>query len=182
MNYDPTGHFTILALLIGVGLSLAFEVVEDALDGNGMDHDWKDYLGAGISGLLGSMGGGLLVQAGLGVAGGMIDAWLSGDLEQNGWEQTLLSIGVSTLIGFVSIAASDFISNKIQINKLTNNAHSNKALMKSLGIKHTFNKNGRSINAFTNALKNNQWTSKTIANSLSSGISSNTTSLLFGLF
>lgn len=58
MNYDPTGHFTILALLIGVGLSLAFEVVEDALDGNGMDHDFMDYLGAGVSGLLGSMGGG----------------------------------------------------------------------------------------------------------------------------
>ena len=33
MNYDPTGHFTILALLIGFGISVAFEIVEDALDG-----------------------------------------------------------------------------------------------------------------------------------------------------
>lgn len=182
MNYDPTGHFTILALLIGVGLSLAFEVVEDALDGNGMDHDWKDYLGAGISGLLGSMGGGLLVQAGLGVAGGMIDAWLSGDLEQNGWVQTMMSIGVSIAIGIGFGALSDFVSDKIQIGKLTSNAHTNKSLMKKLGIKHSFNKNGRSITSFTNSIKKGQWTSKLVSNSLSSGISSNTTNLLFGIF
>lgn len=56
MYADPSGKFAILALLIGVGISFVFEVVEDALDGNGMDHDFNEYLGAGISGLLGSMG------------------------------------------------------------------------------------------------------------------------------
>ena len=54
--------------------------------------------------------------------------------------------------------------------------------MKKLGIKHSFNKNGRSITSFTNYIKKGQWTSKLVSNSLSSGISSNTTSLLFGLF
>ena len=61
------------------------KIIEDALDGEIFtddSHDWKDYLGAGISGILGSMSGGKAMQ--LSVPGGMIDAWISGDIEENG--------------------------------------------------------------------------------------------------
>lgn len=169
MGMDPTGHFTILGLLIGIGISLAFEVLEDALDGNGMDHDWKDYLGTGISGAFA-------------VAGGLADAWLSGDLADNGLGKTMLSIAVSFGIGEAASGISSFISNKIQIGKLTQNADFNKKLVKGLGINYRFNKNGKSIAAFTKAIKGGNWTSKMIANSVSSSTSSNITSLLFGIF
>ena len=48
MYVDPSGHFTIAALLISIGISLAFEVVEDLMgDGKlGGDKDRWDYLGA----------------------------------------------------------------------------------------------------------------------------------------
>ena len=46
MYADPSGHFTIAALLIFIGISLAFEVVEDFMrDGKlGGDKDGCDYL------------------------------------------------------------------------------------------------------------------------------------------
>ena len=53
INYcDPSGHFTIAALLISIGISLVFEVIEDIMgDGKlGGDKDGWDYLGAGIAG------------------------------------------------------------------------------------------------------------------------------------
>ena len=67
MYADPSGHFTILALFISIGVSLAFELYEDWKDGGLGDgsHDWKDYLGAGISGFFGganSMGYDYLVD------------------------------------------------------------------------------------------------------------------------
>ena len=69
MNVDPSGHFTIAAMLISIGVSLLFEVLEDAIDGGLGDgsHSWKDYLGAGISGFFGwqsPVGGTLLKQIG----------------------------------------------------------------------------------------------------------------------
>lgn len=175
------GHFTILGLLIGIGISLAFEVLEDALDGNGMDHDWKDYLGTGISGAFGALGGNILMRGAFAVAGGLTDAWLSGDLADNGLGKTMLSIAVSFGIGEAASGISSFISNKIQIGKLTQNADFNKKLVKGLGINYSFNKNGKSIAAFTKAIKGGNWTSKMIAKSVSSSTSSNITSLLFGI-
>ena len=77
MYSDPSGHFTILGLAISIDVSLAFEVLEDVLDGNGMDHDWKDYLGAGISGFFGGLGGNIIMKGAFAVAGVLADALLS---------------------------------------------------------------------------------------------------------
>lgn len=84
--------------------------------------------------------------------------------------------------GEAASGISSFISNKIQIGKLTQNADFNKKLVKGLGINYSFNKNGKSIAAFTKAIKGGNWTSKIIANSVSSSTSSNIISLLFGIF
>ena len=181
MYVDPTGRFTILGLLISVGLSLAFEVLEDTLDGNGMDHDWKDYLGAGISGIFGASSGNSIMNGIFSFAGGITDAWLSGDLKENGIGNVILSIGVSFLIGDGASRLSKHISNKIQIGKLTSNAHNNKKIINNLGIKFSFNKNGRSISSFTKAIKSANWTSKMVMDCFSSNFSSDVASLLMGL-
>ena len=181
MYVDPTGRFTILGLLISVGLSLAFEVLEDALDGNRMDHDWKDYLGAGISGIFGALGGNVLMRGAFAIAGGITDAWLSGDLKENGIGNVILSIGVSFLISEGASRLSKHISNKIQIGKLTSNAHNNKKIVNNLGIEFSFNKNGRSISSFTKAIKSANWTSKMVMDYFTSNFSSGVASLLMGL-
>ena len=181
MYVDPTGRSTILGLLISVGLSLAFEVLEDTLDGNGMDHDWKDYLGAGISGIFGASSGNSIMNGIFSFAGGITDAWLSGDLKENGIGNVILSIGVSFLIGEGASRLSKHISNKIQIGKLTSNAHNNKKIINNLGIKFSFNKNGRSISSFTKAIKSANWTSKMVMDCFSSNFSSDVASLLMGL-
>ena len=120
---DPSGHFSILSLLICIGISLVFEVIEDALDGNGMDHDWKDYLGAGISGAFGGLGGNFIQQIVFTIAGGMIDAWLSGDLEQNGFGNSLVSIALSSVISS-------------QVGKITNKLASNLKATSLKKLKH----------------------------------------------
>ena len=181
MYVDPTGRFTILGLLISVGLSLAFEVLEDALDGNGMDHDWKDYLGAGISGIFGASSGNFVMNGIFSFAGGITDAWLSGDLKENGIGNLILSIGVSFLISEGASRLSKHISNKIQIGKLTSNAHNNKKIVNNLGIEFSFNKNGRSISSFTKAIKSANWTSKMVMDYFTSNFSSGVASLLMGL-
>ena len=181
MYVDPTGRFTILGLLISVGLSLAFEVLEDALDGNRMDHDWKDYLGAGISGIFGASSGNFVMNGIFSFAGGITDAWLSGDLKENGIGNLILSIGVSFLISEGASRLSKHISNKIQIGKLTSNAHNNKKIVNNLGIEFSFNKNGRSISSFTKAIKSANWTSKMVMDYFTSNFSSGVASLLMGL-
>ena len=100
-----------------------FEVIEDALDGNGMDHDWKDYLGAGISGAFGGLGGNFIQQIVFTIAGGMIDAWLSGDLEQNGFGNSLVSIALSSVISS-------------QVGKITNKLASNLKATSLKKLKH----------------------------------------------
>ena len=126
MYADPSGHFTILALFISIGVSLAFELYEDWKDGGLGDgsHDWKDYLGAGISGFFGGLSGGVGAQLVFSLAGGFADAALSGDLTEYGFMHTLgnvvISFGVSSLAGAAvnRLAAGVKASS---LKKLTNN-------------------------------------------------------------
>ena len=127
-NYsDPSGHFSILAFTIAIGVSLAFELLDDALDGEVFEgsHDGMDYFGAGIAGALGGLGGGFAVQAIGSLAGGFIDAALSGDLEANGFWGTLDGIMFSSVISFGIGEVSNRIAAGIKasfLRKLTNNA------------------------------------------------------------
>ena len=57
-HVDPSGHFTIAALIISFAVNVIFEIIDDVRDGElfiDESHDWKDYLGAGISGLFGGL-------------------------------------------------------------------------------------------------------------------------------
>ena len=137
VNYcDPSGRFSIAVLLISIGVSLLFEVIDDGMDGALFEgsHDRKDYLGAGIAGILGGLGGGITAQAICALAGGLADAALSGDLREDGLWYTLDSIVLSSLISFGIGAATHRIASRIKassLKKLTNNVANRK--LKAMG-------------------------------------------------
>ena len=123
---DPSGHFTILALCISIGVSLLFELYEDWDEGGFGDgsHGWKDYIGAGISGFFGGLSGGVGAQLIFSLAGGFADAALSGDLAKYGFMHTLgnvvISFGISSIAGTaVNRLAAGFKASSLK--KLTNN-------------------------------------------------------------
>ena len=66
----------LIGAAIGAGISLGVEFASDIIEDGQIDHSWKEYLGAGISGFIGGLaGGGLssMLLGGLGdVVGGMI--------------------------------------------------------------------------------------------------------------
>ncbi|MFA7376629.1 MAG: hypothetical protein WCZ13_03895 [Acholeplasmataceae bacterium] len=183
MYADPSGKFAILALLIGVGISFVFEVVEDALDGNGMDHDFNEYLGAGISGLLGSMGGGLIAQTTLSVAGGMIDAWLSGDLEKNGFLNTLGSVALSSTVSFGIGVATKRTASSVKassLKKLSNNI-SNKKLG-SMGVTAKIGSNAAKAQGGLASIirKQSNWIGNIIYETVGSSIAGGLSSIGYG--
>ena len=121
MYCDPEGNFTILGILISIGFSLLFEVIEDAIDGGLGDgsHDWRDYLGAAVSGLFGGLSpfGGTLAkkicsQVLFSFVGGVADAAISGDLQENGFWTTMGNIALSTAFSIVVGALGKTITSK----------------------------------------------------------------------
>ena len=153
MYADPSGHFTIAAMLISVGLSLAFEFVGDLIDGNGIDHSLREYIGAGVSGLFGGLGGGFGAQIVFSVAGGIIDSWISGELNGDNMGQVLFNIGVSTVLSSVAGHLGGKLASKLKGNSLAKlGRHEIKNSMKNLGLKFSLNKNGTSAKELTKFL------------------------------
>ena len=103
------------------------------------------------------------------------------EVKEKGVKKTLLSIGISFAVGEIASGISNYISNKIQIGKLTANAKFNKDLVHGLGIKYSFSKNGKTTASFIKAIKAGNWFSKLFASYTSSSISSNASSLIIGL-
>jgi hypothetical protein len=111
-------------------------MIDDGKDGALFEgsHDWKDYLGAGIAGALGGLGGGLAAQAFCAFAGGFADAALSGDLEDKGFWYTVDGILFSSVISFGIGAAANRLASGIKassLKKLTNNVANRK--LKAMG-------------------------------------------------
>ncbi len=173
MYVDPTGHFSIAGILISLGLSISFEFIGDLIDGNGIDHSLREYIGTGISGLFGGLDGGKIPQLIFSIAGGIADSWISGELSRENFGKTILSIGLSiTLSTIASKVSTKLVSNfkgksltKLGRQEIKNN-------MKKMGLKYSLSKNGTSAKAIINFLAddNNNWLGKTIADYGSSGI------------
>lgn len=116
MYADPSGHFVISALIIGLVFGFAGTMLTDWLDDgeifNG-SQDWKDYIGntlaGGIGGLAGAFGLNMLGSIVFSVAGDTIGGLFSGDI--NSWETfgktVALSIGMSIFSSGISSAVSD---------------------------------------------------------------------------
>ncbi len=163
--YDPSGHFTIAALLISVGLSLAFEFVGDLIDGNGIDHSLREYIGAGVSGLFGGLGGGLGAQLVFSVAGGIADSWISGELNGENIGQVLLGVGISTILSTAAGSLGGKLASRMKGNSLAKlGRHEIKSSMKNMGLKFSLNKNGTSTKALTKFLNKdtNVWLGKIV--------------------
>ena len=179
MYADPSGHFTIAALIISFIASVAFEVVEDLMgDGKlGGDKDGWDYLGATVSGILGGMSGGAGFV--LGIFGDLFDAAISGDLAEDGWKATLQSMAVSTFLSFGIESVVKGVFDFKQIRKLSSDAHANKKLVKSLGATFSFTKNGKSKKAFIDAIISTDWNRKKYTSQVFKEFGSSLYSLFF---
>lgn len=103
MYLDPTGHFwfTIICALISCAVSVTIEFAEDINDGELFnDKDVFDYLGAAVGGFISGLGGGLVSSLALGIAGDVVDAWISGGLKEIGVGELILTSAISSAIGF----------------------------------------------------------------------------------
>ena len=117
---DPSGHFAISTLIIGLAFGFAGTMITDLLDDgkvfNG-SQDWRDYLGntlaSGIGGLAGAFGLNMLGSMIYSVAGDTIGGLISGDI--NSWSsfgQTVaLSPGMPILLFGISKGVSDAYGN-----------------------------------------------------------------------
>lgn len=186
VNYaDPSGYFAIAAFLISIGVSLLFEVIDDGMDGALFEgsHDWKDYLGAGIAGALGGLGGGIAAQAFCALVGGFADAALSGDLASEGLWSTLDSILFSSVISFGIGAAANRLAAGIKassLKKLTNNVANRKLKAMGATIKigsHAAKAKGGLSRAIREQSK---WIGNVIYGDLLSAISGGIASIVYG--
>ena len=176
-NVDPTGHFTIAALLISIGVSLLFKLYEDWDEGGFGDgsHDWKDYLGAGISGLFGAFGGGALSQIGFLILGGVLDSVISGDMREEGIMNSLGDIVTSTLISFGAGKLAEVVTSGVRVNKLNklSNNSANKILNKMVMTLKKGSQLGKN-NLFSQVFNYDGWigniVSETLVGSLAGGI------------
>lgn len=98
----------------------------------GGDKDGWDYLGAGISSLLGIFGGGALSQIGFSILGGVLDSAISGDMKEQGIMNSLGSIITSSLVSFGAGQLTKTVTSGIRVNKLNklSNNSANKMLNK----------------------------------------------------
>ena len=186
MNYaDPSGHFSLLAFAISIGVSLAFEMIEDAIDGGLFDgsHGWKDYLGAGISGALGGLGKTIVAQVLWGVVGDFADAMLSGDLEDDGFWNTMGNITVSSIlsVGFGEVVNNLVVGIKASaLKNIANNNLANRKL-KAMGVNIKIGSNAaKAKHGLFNAIKNHdKWIGNVLSKDLVGAVSGGLTSMWY---
>ena len=190
MYADPSGHFTIAALIISFVASVAFEIIEDAMDGELFtddSHNGWDYLGAGIFGLFGGLspvGGTLVKQIGsqvlFSLVGGFADAAISGDLKENGFWNTMGSIVLSTTVSIGVGALSKWGVSKMKassLRKLGSNNAANKVLGK-MGVSGKIGKKSNTV--LSNMIRNSNWIGNIIADYGASSIMGGVLSMIWG--
>ena len=187
-HVDPSGHFTIAALIISFAVNVIFEIIDDVRDGElfiDESHDWKDYLGAGISGLFGGLtpiGGNKVAKFAcymlFSVAGGLSDAALSGDLKKNGFWNTMGSITSSAIISFGIGKTIKYFNSKIsanRLNKLTNNIANGK--LSRMGINSKIGSNIVKNGGLAKIIRNTDgWLGNIVAEGLPGSIFGNLSS------
>ena len=190
MYVDPSGHFTIAALLISFLANVAFEIIEDAMDGELFfddSHNVLDYLGAGISGLFGGLSpvGGTLVkkigsQVLFSLVGGFADAAISGDLKENGFWNTMGNIALSTTFSIGAGALTKWGVSKMKassLRKLGSNNAANRVLGK-MGV--SWKIGNKSNIVLSKMIRNSNWIGNTIADYGASSIMGGVSSMVWG--
>ena len=138
---DPDGNFAISALLIsvviGIAVGLTTELVSDLIDGNGINHDFKQYFAVsiigGLSGVMSFMGFNMVATM---VAMGILDV-IAGVYtgEITNIEQGIKTLVTTAIITGLIYGISRAITNKLAVSKYmkyknlsSNNTIINKAL------------------------------------------------------
>lgn len=105
MNVDYNGNLGMFAVwLIGVAVSTAIslvtEVIEDlSEDGKfGGNKDFNDYAGAVVGGAIGGAGKGFIGGVVTGFAGSVVDGWISGDLNNNNYQEYLIDSAIGSIV------------------------------------------------------------------------------------
>ena len=135
MCSDGSGHFPILiSVLIGLGIGLATEFFGDLIDDGKINRGWQDYLGAGIAGLIGGLGTGLIstmIFSGLGdVIGGLINGSVTNV------EQAVGVFALSAIFAGVGYGIAKGIQHgaaKAKYKKIIGTSKSNSNINKKLG-------------------------------------------------
>lgn len=135
MCSDGSGHFPILiSVLIGLGIGLATEFFGDLIDDGKINRGWQDYLGAGIAGLIGGLGTGLIstmIFSGIGdVIGGLINGSVTNV------EQAVGVFALSAIFAGVGYGIAKGIQHgaaKAKYKKIIGTSKSNSKINKKLG-------------------------------------------------
>ena len=164
---------------ISIGINLLFEVVDDYMNGGLGDgsHDWKDYFGAGISGVFGAFGGGPVSSIAFSIVGGLADAAISGDLEEDGFWNTIGSITFSSMISMgIGHSAKRIISGikasslRRMATKFGNNVANRQLRAMGTTIKMGSNAVKYARTPLTKSIYNSKWIVKDIAEILTGSI------------
>ena len=126
------------------------------------------------------MGGGLLTQAALSIAGGMFDAWVFGDMEENGFFNSLGSVVLSSAISFgIGVVAKGIASNikASSLKKMTN--HLAKGKLGAMGITAKISSK-TTKNTLTKIIYKSNWIGNIIAVNVSGSIFGGATSIGYG--
>ena len=176
MYSDPEGKFVLSSFLIAVGIGAAFgfvgELASDLMEGDGLDHSFRQYAGSILSGAIGGaatgLGLGLLGTLGMSVFGDTLGGIISGEV--NSWETFGQTVAISILSTTLSYGLSSAISNSFgghQLDKIKGNAKSNniinKRFAKKTGSFRELNKLKIGVNSKTEILKALSYTNSNMA-------------------
>ena len=134
MLVDESGHFPILiSVLIGLGIGLASEFLGDLIDDGDINRDWQDYLGAGVAGLIGGAGTGLMSTMILSGIGDVVGGLINGSITDFG--QAMGTFALSAAIAGVGHSIAKGIQHgaaKIKYDKIIGASTSNNKINKKL--------------------------------------------------
>ena len=192
VNYaDPSGHFSFTACAIAIGINMAFVFIEDIIDGGLGDgsHDWKDYLGATVSGFFGGLSGtgkGIvkyMTEFAFSVAGDIVGAVLSDEFEENGFLNTIGNIVVSNSVSFVLGQLAKGITTKGRtrfLKNLNNNQAANK-ILKKMGLTIKMGSNEAKRNLFK-IIFESDWIGNIVSEVVTGSFFGNFLSLILGMW
>ncbi len=176
MFVDPEGKFILSSFLIAVGIGMAFgfggELVSDLIEGDGINHSFRQYFGSviagGIAGAATGLGLNMLGTLGMSAFGDTLGGLILGEIDS--WEsfgQTLAISLVSTTISFgISSAVSNTFGGK-QFDKIIGNTKTNNIINKRFAnISGSFKKLNNlkiGVNSKTQVLKALSYTNSNMA-------------------
>ena len=147
VNYsDESGHFPILAVLIGAGIGFLTSYIPDVIsemqdgfdwsDFNTFEDNWIKYVGATLGGAIGGLGAGLGTTILANGIGNVVEAAFAGDISNFG--DVMIQFALGGVLGGVGYGASKgiagiFADKKIFgiLGNLSDNAKVNKRLAKA---------------------------------------------------